>query len=416
MSEKIWVIGLPVDGSPPDKTRRQQIYEADVLIGGKRHLDQIEDFRGVKIPILSDIDEVLTAIAKARAEGKTIVVLATGDPLWFGIGTTLVRHFGKEAVEIFPTVSSAQVALARLGLSMGDTIVLSRHKKTGKGLEYLRYFPVGVILTSGKDGPSRVIAEILEEIPSTGDWQGYICQCLGMPEERIEEGPLYALVQKDYQTPNVVVVRNPAPLGIPATIAAFGRPDGAFLHEKGLITHPEVRAVVLSKLELDAAKILWDVGAGSGSVGIEAALLNPDIAVHSVEKDPPRVAQIQENCTRFKVNNLMVHTGNIRDILSSLPTPDRIFIGGGGWELKRFLGDLYTALTAGGTMVATTITLESFEILSRFIRIHAPDTEVIQVQVTRQTPFSGYHKMKPDNPITLFKFVKPYNHEGRDNE
>ncbi len=402
----IRVLGLPADGTAPPPEHERVIAEADLLVGGARHLARFREFTGDTLPITRDVEGVLNAIAAAREAGKSVVVLASGDPLWFGIGTTLIRRFGKEAVAVSPAVASPQVALARLGLSMVEAIVLSRHKDASGSLDSLRYFPVGVILTAGKDGPSHIARDLMAQIPAAADWPVAVCQCLGMPEERIDEGPLTTLIGKAYRTPNLLIVRNPSPLDLSAPSADFGRPDEAFSHQGGLITHPEVRAVALSKLRLKGARVLWDVGAGSGSIGIEAALLNPALTVHAIERDPERVRQITTNREKFGAGNLVIHAGDAAKLLPTLPAPDRVFIGGGGRDLPAFLLSLYQALAPGGIGVAATITLESFEILSRFLEVHAVPTEVIQLQVSRLTPFAGYRKMTPDNPITLFTFMK----------
>ncbi len=406
MTRKIRVIGLPADGASLPEQHARLIAAADFLVGGARHLKRFGDAPGRKLPVGRDIEAVLNAIAAAREAGERVVVLATGDPLWFGIGSSLVRRFGREAVEVIPAVASPQVALARLGLPMDGAVVLSRHKKTDAPFDLLRYFPVGVILTAGGDGPDRILRELMDDLPAAAAWEGAVCQCLGTAEEAIDTGPLTRLTGKTYKTPNLLVVRNPAPLHLAAPSANFGRPDDAFAHRKGLITHPEVRAVVLSKLRLAAARVLWDVGAGSGSVGIEAALLNPALTVHAVERDPERVRQIAENRVKFGAEGLVVHAGDAAEILPALPRPDRVFIGGGGKDLPAILPPLHAALLPGGVAVAATITLESFETLSRFLRDNALTAEVVQIQVTRMTPLAGYHKMTPDNPITLFTITK----------
>ena len=402
MTFPIHVIGLPVDGGPLSGETRERILGADLLAGGRRHLARFPEARGEKLPVLSDIESLLDRLAKALKEKRKIVVLATGDPLWFGIGATLVRRFGSEQVMIHPAVSSPQLACARLGFPMADTLVLSRHHDAGASLSRVKTFPRTIILTGGKEGPREIIDDLLVALPDASQWQGWVCQNLGSGEEAIESGPLEALRGKTYQSPNLLVIQNPDPLGLPGGSGTFGRPDNQFIHSAGLITHPEVRAVVLSRLDLDSATVLWDVGAGSGSVGIEAALLKPLLAVHAVEKAPERVRHILENKERFKTANLTVHAGNISDVAASLPAPDRIFVGGGGRGLGEFLEDIYNRLLPGGRLVATSITLESSETLGAFARTRAASCDIIQLQVTRVTPLAGYHKMTPDNPITLF--------------
>ncbi len=402
----IRVIGLPVDGTPVDKRYQSMIAESDLLVGGNRHLERFPDLEGEKIPIRKETEEVLNAIATARGAGKNVTVLATGDPLWHGIGSTLVRRFGPKAVEIHPAVSSPQVALARLKLPMDDAIVLSRHRRTNTPLDLIRYFSTCVILTSGPEGPTHVIHDLTHSVPGATDWFGAVCQCLGSPKETIDTGTLATLAVKTYLTPNLLVVRNPTPQSLVPTTADFGRPDDAFSHKGGLITHPEVRAVALSKLSLEGAKTLWDVGAGSGAVGIEAALLNPGMAVHAIEKDLTRAKQIATNCDRFRVSTLIIHAGDIAEQFPTLPIPDRIFIGGGGRDLADLLPSIFEKLLPGGLLVATTVTLESLEMFSQFMRSQPLKAEVIQLQTTRLTPFSSYHKMVPDNPVTLFRFIK----------
>lgn len=402
MTFPIYVIGLPVDAGPLGGEDRERILNADLLAGGRRHLARFPDARGERVPVFSGIEGVLDRLAKALNEKRKVVVLATGDPLWFGIGTTLISRFGRQQVIIHPAVSSPQLACARLGLPMADTLVLSRHHDAKTSLSMVKTFPRAVILTSGKDGPGKIINDLLALLPNASRWPGWVCQNLGSEEEMIESGLLETLRGKTYQTPNLLVLQNPGPFELPGGSGTFGRPDDQFIHSAGLITHPEVRAVALSRLNLATAAVLWDVGAGSGSVGIEAALLQPSLAVHAVEKNPERVRHILENKERFKAANLTVHAGNISDVAASLPAPDRIFVGGGGRGLGEFLETIYSQLLPGGRLVATSITLESSETLGTFARTKAASCDIIQLQVTRVTPLAGYHKMTPDNPITLF--------------
>jgi len=404
MTFPIHVIGLPVDAESlilSDESR-ERILNADLLVGGRRHIARFPDARGERVFILSDIAGLLSKLAAALEKKRKIVVLATGDPLWFGIGTTLLRRFGKKQVVIHPAVSSPQLACARLGLPMGDTLVLSRHHDAKTSLARVRTFPWTVILTSGEGGPREIIDDLLADLPDAFQWQGWVCQKLGGREEAIESGPLETLRNKTYLTPNLLVIQNPNPSELSGGSEVFGRPDDQFIHSAGLITHPEVRAVALSRLNLGSAAVLWDVGAGSGSVGIEAALLKPSLAVHAVEKNPERVRHILENKKRFKVSNLTVHKGNINTVAAALPAPDRIFVGGGGRGLGGFLEAIFNRLLPGGRLVATSITMESSETLGLFARTKAASCDIIQLQVTRVTPLAGYHKMTPDNPITLF--------------
>ena len=405
-SKKIDIIGMDVIDQPLSLQKRQCILDADILIGGTRLLESILFYKGEKLTITRNIQSIIDNIKQRLEKNQHIVVLATGDPLLFGIGKTLVHHFGIDSINIHPGISAVQVALSRLGLNTSKTIILSRHGAHKEDLSKVLCHEISVILTSNSHSPIEIINELIEEYPQTKHWKAYVCQCLGSINEKIQSNNLkYLSMEKKFKTPNLLIVENPEDLFFQPSFN-FGKPDDMFEHESGLITHPEVRAITLSKLSLDNVKNLWDIGAGSGSVGIEAALLNPYLKVFSIEKNDGRYEQIIANKKKYTSNNVITCKGNALEICLSLTRPERIFIGGGGEQLSDLLTICYKRLLNGGIMIVNTVTIESFDIVRQFSKKIQNEIDCISVQISRLKKLSAYHAFKPDNTIKIFGIKK----------
>jgi len=404
--KKLKIIGIDASNREITDDKKQVIYSSDVIAGGKRHLDLFSDYNGIKLTITNDINGLISKIKKYMDKGLSISVIASGDPMLFGIGNSLVSEFGIQNVKIYPGVSAVQAALSRLGLKSDNVPVINRHSSHDAPIDRIFYNSVSVILTSEKQTPGDIIKELLAFFPCSAKWQGHICENLGMEKEQIKSGNLYELSQiKTYNAPHLLVIINPDPYSYPqATL--FGRPDKEFEHDAGMITHPEIRAVTLSKLKLNNNGVMWDIGAGSGSVGIEAALLAPLLKVYCIEKNSARMEGILINRDKFNLRNLFPMQSEAAKICPSLPTPDRIFFGGGGDDLYALLTLGFKALREEGIMVINTVTLEAFENARRFCITKEIDFELIQIQVSRQHPFSGHHMLKPDNPVSIFTVKK----------
>ena len=404
---QISVIGMDVCGTALSREKQVCIAGADVLVGGKKQFDKIGTFTGQKIEITGNIQSTLKEIQKVLDNGKQVAVLATGDPLLFGIGNTLIAHFGKDAVLVYPGISAVQAALTRLGLSADNVAVVSRHSQHHMDLTPLMTHATGIVLTSpGCDSPD-VIQELVLTWPWTKTWQGHVCQRLGMADDIIDSGPLHRLgTHGSFKAPNILVVENPAPVKRSGADGNFGLPDPAYAHEQGMITHPEVRAVTLSKLRLDRISVVWDVGAGSGSVGIEAAKLNPFAAVYAVEQHQHRYDHILANKEAHQVPNLFAVHGSAVEACHTLPTPDRVFIGGGGAAISELLDLCHQRLAPRGRMVVNTITVESAEAVNWFCKKMQARAACITLSISRQRPLAKYHVMTPENPITLFTIEK----------
>jgi precorrin-6Y C5,15-methyltransferase (decarboxylating) len=348
---------------------------AALLCGGERHLAFFPDHPAERFVIKSTISGL---IERLRDETRQVVVLASGDPCFYGIGPLLADRLGRERVRILPNVSSVQLAFARLGLSWQDAVVVSAHGRPLEGvLPMARRAPKVAILTDDRNTPA-VIARALLEYGSEDAWAD-VFEHLGGIRERHVSGRLSDLLEQRFASLNLMVLRHcQQPLPLP-----LGLPEEAFAHRQGMITKSEVRAVSLARLRLRDSGVLWDVGAGCGSVAIEAAALCPGGQVFAVERDPAQLTYLEENRRRFGAGNVTVVTGQAPDALSELVSPDAVFIGGSGGALEAILRVAMERLQLGGRIILNLVTLEHLEQALAVARTDGWACEVTQISVAR---------------------------------
>ena len=399
MTEPVHVIGMGL--SPRDLTgaHLELISRARVLVGGRRHLEAFAHLPALKREITSPLPGVVDFVREAAENPGRVVVLASGDPLFFGIGKTLAQTLGPDRVTIHPNVTSMAGAFARLKLSWQDASWISLHGR--QGLDRLRaLIETGgliCVLTDPVNNPGAVARLIAE----TGvPWTMWILEDLGGSGERIRKfdpGQARALTGAE---PNVVVLRREDPAGAPGPLH-LGTPDHWFIHERGLITKAPVRAVALSALGLVPGHIVWDLGAGSGSVGLEATLLVAGGGVWAVEKNLDRVRQIRANAMRFGVENLTAVHREMPGGLDLLPRPDRVFVGGGGRGLGSILDTVCNVLNPGGRVVVSTVLLETLNQAVSRLGDRGFSAAVSQIQIRPAKSLSWGRRMEPLNPVWL---------------
>lgn len=396
---RIQVLGLGVGPGELTAAQRKIVERAEVLVGGRRLLARFAESPAEKHAIGRDVDEVIAFIGR-RLGRKRVVVLASGDPLFFGIGGRLVEAFGPQRVAVHPNVSSVAAACARLGEPWGGLPVVSLHGRRGEDglLRALSEAGRAAVLTDPDHGPAWVAERVLAGL---GDgFRMGVAEALGEPGERTAWYRLPAAAAGRFADPNVVVLTRAAPTG-PRRPLRLGTPESWFEHERGLITKSEVRAVALAKLRLGRGHVLWDLGAGSGAVAIEAALLTGGSPAAAVEKDPRRAGQIRANARRFGVRRLAVVQAELPSGLSGLPDPDRVFIGGGGRELPRIIRAAAARLRPGGVVVVNTVLLETATAASTALRRLGFRTETVQVQVNRSRPMPFGERLEAVNPVWI---------------
>jgi precorrin-6Y C5,15-methyltransferase (decarboxylating) len=374
------------------------IREAQVLVGGQRHLGYFPDHPGEKIILGKNPEETLKSLLPL-AETRKVVILASGDPNYYGIGPLAARILGPERVVIHPNVTAAQAACARLKLAWQDAAVVSLH---GRGWGALAAALQGthpiVVYTDPDHSPDTVARFLLDR--GMGEARLAVLENLGQEDERITWLQPEEAATRHFSPLNLVVILKEEELSTSDTLT-LGMPEEALAHDAGMITKAEIRAAALAKLRLQPGLILWDVGAGSGSVGLEATLLLGSGRVFAIEKDPARAAMIRENRQRFGIPNLEVVEGTAPECLAGLPDPDRVCGGGGGKWLEAILDEAGRRLRPGGRVVVAATLLETLEQARNWLNSCGWQSEVVQLHVSRDRPLAGGTYLQPLNPVWL---------------
>jgi precorrin-6Y C5,15-methyltransferase (decarboxylating) len=414
------VIGVLDDGvASLNATALAYLRNADVVIGGARTLALLaREFKAsaVQHDLTGKLKAVPDWVRAARADHLACVVLATGDPLCHGIAPYLAQHLCVQALDILPNLSTLQLACARIGLAWQDARIVSVHAKDAgewargstpdHGLyglaQALRRHGRLLVLTSPDNSPDRIARLLLAE-GLGDDFHMAVAENLLQPEERVlaELSPQDAAGMR-FAALNVVLLWRVTPA---APQVAFGLADTAFVQrqpEKGLITKQEVRAVSLARLQLRADSVVWDIGAGSGSVGLEAARLCPQGHVYAIEKNDADFAIAGQNHAAFGIGNYSLFLGKAPEGLDAWPDPDAVFIGGSGGELAGLIAMIVGRLRPGGHLVMNFVTLENLATATATLdAIEGVAWDVLQLQAARSKPILHMHRMAAENPVWI---------------
>ncbi len=403
----VTIIGMGM--SPGDLTARHHdlIAAADVLVGGRRHLAHFADLAAEKIEIGKGLSALLPAIRSA-ARDRRVVVLASGDPLYYGVGAYLVRALGPENVRVYPNVSSVAAAFARIRHPWQDVRVVSLHGRDGAAqlLAATGEADWVAVFTDPTHTPAQV-ARLLLQNEVTG-FEMCILENMGTAAERISWLAPQSAAASAFADPNLVVLkRSPQAAASPPRPLFLGMPDEQFDHQNGLITKAEVRVLALSRLQLRPRDTLWDLGAGSGSLAIEAAVFIRSGLIFAVEQNPERIQQIRRNAARFGVSNLSAVQAVLPEGLESLPDPDRIFIGGGGRNLGAIIRQAASRLKPGGRMVVNTVLLDTIQSAVAAMQQLGWEADLVQAQISRSQRMPWSLRMTAHNPVWIVSGAKP---------
>jgi precorrin-6Y C5,15-methyltransferase (decarboxylating) len=376
-------------------------------VGSERLLSLFTNLTAKRIPLGPDLKAAIEDIREAAAQGSKVVVLASGDPGFYGIGKTVVAALGREQVEIVPNISSIQLAFARLGESWEDAALLSVHgRPLDDVVDILVRSDKSAVLTDPHNNPQAIGQAMLGR--NAGPYRAYVCENLGTAQERVIETSLEGLSIGQYAPMNVLILINQALSG-PASMPPqadylFGAPEEAFAHRRpvaGLITKLEVRAVALALLHLRSNSTVWDIGAGSGAVSIEVARLAPDGQVFAIERDPMSLENIRNNSRKFDVSNLTAVQAEAPDGLDGLAAPDAVFIGGSGGRLSEIIAVACHRLQTGGRLVAGLATLENLGLAMAEMRRHGYTASVTEVSAARSRSVGALTRLQSANPVFL---------------
>ena len=390
---KVYLIGVGM-GNPETLTVRalEDIRECPVLVGARRLLEPwAESHECVPLITAADIAEFI---------GKTpegpVAVLLSGDTGFYSGARSLWPLLGSYEVETVPGISSLTYFCARIQATWQDAKLVSAHGRAHNLAGEIQKNAKTFALTGGATRVEDVCRELVER--GLGEVRLSVGERLSYSDERIVTGTAAELAGETFADLSVLLAENPDPVVRPWN--GSGLPDGAFLRGDVPMTKEEVRALALSKLRLEEHHVVWDVGAGTGSVSVECALSCPAGRVYAVEKKDAALALLAENKARFHAVNLEIVAGTAPEALENLPAPDRVFLGGTSGSLEEILQVVFHKNPAA-RVVCTAVTLETVgEAAKCFARLGSPD--MVQISVTRTRPAGRYHLMDAQNPVWIF--------------
>jgi len=397
------VIGLGVGASRLDEPAAAALAAAEVLVGGARQLAVFPDHPAERLTIAAPLVRTLDALERAAAAGRRVAVLADGDPLYFGIGRALLERFGPEALTFYPNVTAVAAAAARLKRPWQDLPVVSLHGRTDPTPLFAALARSGraLVLTDAVRTPAAVATAVRAR---AGDrFAMTVLENLGLPDERIRQLSLPEAADCTAAPLNVVWLEAERP---PEVTLTLGLPDEALLRPDGVFTKLPARALALAALAPRPGDVVYDVGAGVGTVAVEASLLNPGGPVFAVERDPGRHARLVDNIRRTGALTVTPLLGEAPDALADLPDPDRVFVGGGLSGRPGLLDVLIRRLRPGGRLTVAAVLLGSIERARSALARPGLALSLMQVQASQAVPLAGDLHLRAENPVCILTAVK----------
>jgi len=392
------VVGIGEDGlAGVAPAGRALIENAEVLMGGMRHLTLVGHGSARRIAwnvLIDDLDRI------AKLHGKRVCVLASGDPMWFGIGATLAKRFPAREMTVVPHPGAFSLAAARLGWPLAEVACLSAHGRPLDAIA-LHLYPGARLLVLGEDGgtPAKLAALLRDR--GYGKSRITELERLGGADEKIRVGIAAHWRQKNLDPLSVIAIDSVADNAAAVLPRVPGLPESAFVHD-GQITQSEIRAAALAALAPTPGALLWDIGAGSGSVAIEWARAGGRAI--AIEREAKRRDFIARNALTLGTPHIEIVAGTAPKILKNLPAPDAIFIGGGTSD-RALLDAAWKALLRGGRMVGHAVTAEGESALIAFHVKHKG--ELTRLSIARLAPVGRFRRWHPEAPVTQYKVVKP---------
>ena len=409
--EKVHIVGIGDDGVEGMTAQARRLVEAaDVLVGPESCATLVPAAIRGRLVSAANLEELVERIEAAGS--KRVVVLASGDPLFYGTARYVCSKLGKDRFEVVPHVSSMQLAFARVKESWEDAFLANLSGQSiERVVDRVRSSETAGLFTSDQWPAPAVARALLDE--GIDYFQAYVCENLGSPDERVTQGSLADIAKDSFATPNVMIlVRKARVADKPGHVGTrmFGNPDECFLQsrpKRGLLTPAEVRSLALAELQLRPASEVWDVGAGSGSVGLEAARIARDGRVHAIEMDPDDHALIRENASRFGVTNLNPVLGRAPEAWASLPDPDAIYVGGSGRDVAMLVEQAWSRLKPGGRLVTACNSIENLAAVHTLLRSRSNDAAYWMVNIARGIEQLDRIRFEAINPIFLIAATKP---------
>ena len=371
------------------------IEQSERLVGGDRQLAFFPDYAGEKLSVTGGLSAV---VANLQKDDKETVVLASGDPLFYGIGGYLANKL--EHIEIYPALSSIQEAFSRMGESWQDSVFLSVHGRPMTGLAQKIDGQSKVCLLTDHNNSPQEIARYLLSF-GMEEYVAFVAEAVGGPDEKVSWFDLHELLDYEANPLNVVILKRVKeapvwPLGIPDAEFSQRKPD------KGLITKKEIRVLSIGELQLTRTSTVWDIGACTGSVSIEAAKICRDGAVFAIEKNEADLDNCRENFSKFRTDVTLVH-GKAPERLEEFPDPDAVFIGGSGGEMNELLHICCSRLKANGTIVLNAVTIENLHNAVKAFETEGFAVNITLAQISRSKPILHMTRFEGLNPVYIIQ-------------
>ena len=401
MARWLTVTGIGEDGfTGLGKAARHALLAASTIFGSQRQLDLLPPcIRGERLTWPSPFS--LDALLAMR--GEPVCVLASGDPMFFGVGASLARQLPSNEMLILPASSSCSLAAARMGWPLQDVVTLSVVARPIAALNAQLFSGVRLLVLSNDGQSPAAIAALLRE-RGFGPSRLSVLEHLGGEAERRIDG-----IANDWTDPqvadlNLIAIECIAESTTPRLSRLAGLPDSAFRHD-GQLTKRDVRAITLARLAPVPGELLWDVGAGSGSIGIEWMRAHPSCRALAIEADEGRQQLIEHNRDALGVPGLQLIRGSAPQALDGLERPDAIFIGGGVTR-DGVLDSCWAQLKPGGRLIANAVTLQSEMTLMAWREQHGG--ELTRIHIAQAQPLGDFDTWRQALPITLLDMVKPF--------
>ncbi|WP_084222199.1 precorrin-6y C5,15-methyltransferase (decarboxylating) subunit CbiE [Thermodesulfobacterium hydrogeniphilum] len=402
---KLYIIGI---GFKPLEDRvKKLLLDVPYIIISTRLVEVFKNYEiyplvKEKLVLMKSFKETMSFVEE-KLKNSNLALLASGDPLYFGIGVKALEKFGEEQVEIYPDLNCLQKGLSLIkkpwhqiktislhGRAVNFNYLISLLKKEGKVC----------ILTDSRNNPSFIAQVLLKKFPQPEKLTFYVFERLGYPEEKVFVNKPQIIAKTKFKDPNFFIINYEFS---DDEDIIFGLEEKEIAHQKGMITKDEIRAIVIHKLRLPEKGIIWDIGAGSGSVSLEIARLNPKLKVYAIEKGNTEL--IEKNKNRYYISNLEIIKGIAPECLKNLPSPNRVFIGGSGNKLKEIL-EFLSGISSLKTVVLTAVTLKTLDTSLKYLRKNFRKVEVFQINVTKLENFQDNLILKAKNPIFIIRGIR----------
>ena len=409
--DKVHIVGIGDDGLEGMTAQALKVLEsADVLIGPEICRSLLTQELADRLDVAATLDDLCARIE--RAGDTQLVVLASGDPLFYGTARYVCSKLGKDRFEVVPHVSSMQLAFARVKESWEEAYLANvSGQPIERVIEKIRSSDTVGLFTSEAWPPTRVAEALLDS--GIDSFQAYVCENLGSPDERVTHGNLQDIAHDAFGPLNVMILVRKARITDAAGHNAsrlFGNRDESFLQsrpKRGLLTPAEIRSLVLAELAIQPSSIVWDVGAGSGSVSLEAARLAHSGETFAIEMDPDDHQLITENAERFQVHNLRAVLGQAPEAWADLPDPDAIYVGGSGRHVAMLVEEGWKRLKSGGRLVTSCNSIENLSAVYTFLRTQSNDASYWMVNIARGIEQMDRIRFEAINPVFLMAATKP---------